>query len=75
MQIYNTRGTKIFTPNKIYKKFRILLSNDFYVHVYDHDLIELVDKVTEGKHTFLFDEYGLETIVFSKHIVKIKEVK
>lgn len=75
MILYNIKGNKLFTPNKKYKKFRILLSNDFYVHVYDYNLIELVDKLTERKHTFLFDEYGFQTTIFRKHIVKITEVK
>ncbi|WP_337227904.1 hypothetical protein [Staphylococcus succinus] len=71
--VYNIRGNKIFLPNKHYKKFRIILSNGYYVHVYDYDLIELVDDITKRKHIFLIDEYGLQTVIFRKHIVKIKE--
>lgn len=77
MKHYNITGDFIFLDlikDGTYKKFKISLSNDFYVHVYDYNLIDLVDNITMNKYTCLIDEYGLKTIIFRKHIVKITQV-
>lgn len=76
MRTYNIIGSEITQRNSIYDKYNITLINN--EHIYINTLmrtIDIIDFLTVNKHITIFNEFGFQTTIFRKHIVKITEVK
>ena len=79
MKSYNIKGDFIF-PDLIkdgtYNKYDITLMNNEHVYIYTLlSQIAVIQYLTVDEHRTIFNEFGFETTVFIKHIVKITEVK
>lgn len=76
MKIYNILGNEI--PERIltFHSYDVTLTdnNNIYIHT-SMNQIDVIDYLTENKNITLFDEFGVKTTIFRKHIIKIKEVK
>lgn len=76
MRTYNIIGSEITQRNSIYDKYNITLINN--EHIYINTLmrtIDIIDFLTVNKHITIFNEFGFQTTIFRRHIVKITEVK
>lgn len=76
MKIYNLIGNEIPQRNLMFDQYDITLINNEHIYIYTlMNHIDIIDFLTVNKHITIFNEFGFQTTIFRKHIVKITEVK
>lgn len=77
MKKYNIMGNEIPKENLTFSKYDITLMNNENIYIYTlMSHISVIDYLTENNSfKTICNEFGFETTIFIKHIVKITEVK